>query len=183
MEILDRFEEKYELPRLDFFKHQLYELESIYPYNIFASIGAVFKSVKCTICGREISDRRCSHIVGQLYNGKIAQRNLGDIVLNHVSLVSDPYDKRCIAKIENLDLVDYYKCIEYYSLNSIDSLQVTKTSTITKYEKEVMKRNESCLCGSGKKYKKCCGSPDKLKYNHMHIEVQKIYRFEDFDFM
>ena len=25
-----------------------------------------------------------------------------------------------------------------------------------------MERNELCWCGSGKKYKKCCGSPEKL---------------------
>ncbi|MET7013436.1 SEC-C metal-binding domain-containing protein [Uliginosibacterium flavum] len=27
---------------------------------------------------------------------------------------------------------------------------------------DVPDRNEDCPCGSGKKYKKCCGAPEKL---------------------
>ena len=37
--------------------------------------------------------------------------------------------------------------------------EVPKPSIInSKYIGKKMSRNEPCLCGSGKKYKKCCGS-------------------------
>ncbi|OZV12284.1 hypothetical protein CIW83_09295 [Tissierella sp. P1] len=42
-----------------------------------------------------------------------------------------------------------------------------------KYDKRKIGRNESCPCGSGKKYKKCCGPV--FRNNRCHLNSQTLY--------
>ncbi|MDF2546316.1 MAG: hypothetical protein K0R93_1214 [Anaerosolibacter sp.] len=52
--------------------------------------------------------------------------------------------------------LEWWACFEETYKNRINARQIVKsTQTITKLPK--IGRNDPCLCGSGKKYKKCCG--------------------------
>lgn len=177
--ILEKFEDDYTLPDLLFFKNQLIELEKLYLFRVFFSVGATFKSIKCSICGYQVYDIRCKHITGQLYMGKLAQRVLDEAVLDEVSIVTNPYDKRCIAIPENGDKNSQFEILKMFISNHKHILLCFKATVYIKYKKEVLSRNAKCTCGSDKKYKYCCGSLDKRKYNHLHIDFLDIHKLND----
>ncbi|MFT9493995.1 PBPRA1643 family SWIM/SEC-C metal-binding motif protein [Anaerosolibacter sp.] len=68
---------------------------------------------------------------------------------NEILQICEENDWKVIVGIEvdkEEDISDVYKLLGY---------KVENTKTIIK--DEVVGRNDPCLCGSGKKYKKCCG--------------------------
>ena len=78
----------------------LRNIEKIYPYNVFMSIGTLNKKEVCSICKRSPFDQSCVHITGNLYMGKIAHIIVEEAELLEVSIVSNPADKRCIVFLD-----------------------------------------------------------------------------------
>jgi len=165
---------------LNFFGHQLPELEKLYPYNVFFSIAATAESIECSICGKDIDSFECEHISGNLYRGEVAYgivSGLGE--LNHISIVSNPADKRCTVQYE--DSGKQFDVLRYLS-NLITDKRMTplefyeaiisekKVRNIT-YVK--LSRNAECYCGSGKKFKLCCIDKEFETGHHIDIIVRK----------
>jgi uncharacterized protein YecA (UPF0149 family) len=48
--------------------------------------------------------------------------------------------------------------------NAVRIAKIPKPKDETVQRKEKVGRNTPCPCGSGKKYKKCCGRNDKVVY-------------------
>lgn len=60
----------------------------------------------------------------------------------------DPFNEKRYAK--KLSLLPNF-------LEDVDNRQESTDTTIPEKARAAIGRNESCPCGSGKKYKKCCG--------------------------
>jgi len=159
-----------------FFENQLLNLEKLYPYNVFFSIGAIVEYYECSICGLDIDSDECPHFKGELYNGVMAvaiAKNLSQ--MDHVSMVKHPADKRCVVLYE--DNGEQFNLIRYLS----DLLREKKLfpfdfdkpkfseKTIQNPDYVKLKRNQECFCGSGKKFKNCC--IDKKMINSRHVDI------------
>ena len=171
-----RLIKKFSSINIEFFEDQLLELEKTYPYNIFLSVGATAERIECSLCGQDIDSEDCPHMKGELYGGEMAYGVVKNIVeANHVSFVSNPKDKRCVVKYE--DTGEQFKLVRYLSdlinngrFNILDFCEL-KFSKKLKLNPEYVKlgRNESCFCGSGKKFKKCCISKEYIEGDHVDI--------------
>jgi hypothetical protein len=89
------------LPKLlVYLEEQCGQLEQLYPYKVFFSIGCIAKTLECSICSKRIDSFDCVHIMGELYRGQIAHGSVGEIIeLDHVSMVPNPQDKRCTIQL------------------------------------------------------------------------------------
>lgn len=91
----------------DFFKACEKTLFPNFPF--YNSSGLLFKGGVCSICGQTLE--LCEHIEDFLYMGKICKRiNITDIAVNHIAMVEEPDDKRCIIQefqSENGQMYDY----------------------------------------------------------------------------
>lgn len=164
---------------IHFFEDQLIELERTYPYNVFFSIGATVELFECSICGEDIDSQKCEHIRGQLYRGVMAHAIARTIVqLDHISMVSNPEDKRCVVSYE--DSGEQFSLVRYLS-----SLINKKTCRISDFHRlqfskqlrpnpdfRKLPRNERCFCGSGKKFKYCCIAKKHLEGDHVDIVAE-----------
>jgi hypothetical protein len=65
----------------------------VFPPQIFFSAGMIVRKQTCSICDLDYED--CAHVVGMPYWGEFCFRTLKDIVLDHVSIVTDPANKLC----------------------------------------------------------------------------------------
>jgi hypothetical protein len=65
----------------------------VFPPQIFLSAGMIVHKQICSICDLDYED--CHHVVGVPYWGKFCFRTLKDVVLDHVSIVTDPANKLC----------------------------------------------------------------------------------------
>lgn len=166
---------------VDFFENQLLELEKLYPYNVFFSIGATVERFECSICGRDIDSFECPHTKGELYRGQMAYaiaRNITE--LDHVSMVKHPEDKRCVVQYD--DNGEQFKLVRFLSeLITSGKLQPSDFGEL-KFSKRKVKnpdfqkigRNDPCYCGSGKKFKKCCISKEFIDGDHVDIVATPI---------
>jgi len=171
-----RLVKRFSLIDIEFFEAQLIELEKIYPYNVFFSIGAIVERFDCSICGVDIDTEECPHMRGHLYGGVMAHAVARKIVeMDHVAMVSHPEDKRCVVQYD--DAGEQFKLVRYLSeLIASGNLQVLNFGLL-KFSKrrqpnpEYRKigRNEPCFCGSGKKFKKCCVSMEYVEGDHVDI--------------
>lgn len=114
-----RLVKKFSNINIHFFEDQLVELEGIYPYTVFLSIGMTVESFECSICGADINSQECLHIRGDLYGGVMAHAIARNIVQpNHLAMVSNPEDKRCVVsyndelflKYSSSELERYFGC-------------------------------------------------------------------------
>lgn len=160
---------------IDFFEFQLTQLERLYPYSIFASIGAFFERIECSICGKDMDTPECIHLQGELYHGEIAYGIIRELSSDHVSLVKNPADKRCVVSYDNAS--EQFKLVRFLSeLICEKNLVITQFGEL-KYSKRRVKnkefrkigRNEPCFCGSGKKFKHCCISKEYVEGTHIEI--------------
>jgi hypothetical protein len=155
---------------------QLYALETLYPYNIFFSIGAVVERFDCSICGHDIDSFECTHRRGELYRGQVAIAIARNIVqLDHVAMVEQPVDKRCVISYKN-DAPQFSVVRYLANLLSNRSLTVLRFSgavwakrIISNERHREMGRNELCYCDSGRKYKKCCIGKASVEQDHVQI--------------
>lgn len=93
---------KFSSIKISFYEKQLTNLEKVYPYKIFTSIGMTYSKAECVLCKQDIDSFDCKHIKGNLYWGKMARAQLTGIVeMDHLSLTPNPKDKRCIIRPPN----------------------------------------------------------------------------------
>lgn len=161
---------------------QVKNLQVIFPYRLFASSEILKKKKKCSVCDKEISIRNtCGHIVGEIYNGEMCHRIVTEADILGISLVQNPGNKYSVMFLKdektgeqtdqyNYDTVDYLfdhitEPYEYWDL------EVSQRTT-TKEDYGNVGRNDPCLCGSGKKFKKCCGLNIGKKYPHYEFIVR-----------
>lgn len=164
----------------DFFESQVPEVEKLYPYRVFASIGAIIGRCECSICGADVDGGDCPHLMGELYRGKVAHGVVTSVeALDHMALVTDPVDKRCVVEIEDSD--ERFRVMKYLSgllaEGSVSPLrfrraELCKRRTLNPDYREQPK-NALCKCGSGRKHKKCCLSK---KYFEDHVEIVGSHR-------
>lgn len=159
----------------EFFEGQLPEIEKLYPYKVFASIGVMIDHCACSICGADMNGDACPHLMGELYRGKMAYGIVKSMAtIEHVALVRNPQDKRCVIEIADNDL--RFKAVGYLSgllaQARLSPLRFSRTEWTKRrrlnpdYVEQA--RNEPCACGSGRKHKKCCLSK---KYIEDHVNL------------
>jgi len=155
---------------------QLYALETLYPYNVFFSMGAVVERFECSICGEAIDSFKCTHRRGELYRGQMAVAIARNIVqLDHLAMVAQPVDKRCVISYGNdapqFGVVRYLaNLLSTRALNVLNFAGAVWGKRIVSNERHrVMGRNEHCYCDSGKKYKKCCIGKAYIEQDHVQI--------------
>lgn len=165
-----------------FFENQLLELEKLYPYNIFVSIGAIVDLFECSICGKDIDSFDCEHIRGELYRGKMAYGIAKNLVnVDHIAMTKNPKDKRCVVQYD--DEGPQFTTVRYLS-----GLLKTKNLTpLSFHHLEFKKRNEKnldfkmqprngpCFCGSGRRFKKCCINNEFIEKDHVDIVEEKTF--------
>lgn len=177
LRLLKRFSPKESTTIVDFHESQLIELEKLYPYKMFASVGMLADGFECSICGKDIDSLECEHIRGELYRGTMAVAVAKGIrQLNHVALVSNPADKRCVIDYDEnsnaFKVVNYLRyLITEKKLWPTDFDRVEISPRLFQNESYVkLARNQICFCGSGKKFKKCC--IDKKYHDGEHFEIR-----------
>lgn len=169
---------------IELLNEHLNQLEKLYPYKIFASIEAVVKTKKCSICGKSLLDLDCSHIPGELYWGEMAVSKAEGIVLEAVALVQHPLDKRCVMELseDTRTEKEKFKILNYFVENNKNPLcffSVIETENFFYNEDyDIAGRNDPCPCNSGKKFKKCCGEYKYQKGVYSHIEVKGEISFK-----
>lgn len=161
---------------VEYFEAQMIELESAYPYKVFASIGAIVDRFDCSICGLDIDGMECLHRRGELYAGQLAYgiaRNITN--LDHVSLVLNPDDKRCVVQLENTP--EQFPILAYirqqwlagnFRVGWLTRLEWSKR-TVSNPDYRTRGRNDPCYCGGRKKFKKCCMGKDTLVQDHVEL--------------
>ena len=88
-----------------------------------------------------------------------------------ISIVTDPFDKYAIIKMEgqeyNYDPLERLMNVvkDPFTLWNVDELSIISP------EYKNIGRNDLCPCGSGKKYKKCCLGTAKIYTTHYRINV------------
>ena len=101
-------------------------------------------------------------------------------------MVSHPEDKRCVLELadDNRTELEKFKKIDQYLELKQSFLQnffiETKIENRKRDDIKIVGRNESCTCGSGTKFKKCCGKD--LYYKHERniitpLEVVNMVKF------
>ena len=178
LRILKKFLEGDSYQHFSFFEHQLTELEKLYPYNAFISIGATYKQAECNICGKDIDSFECEHIRGELYSGRMAHGIVHTVEqLDHVAIVTNPGNKRCVVLYS--DDAEQFRLVRYLSELLIDGrlkplyfsgLNFSKRK-IKNLNYKKLKRNDICFCGSGKKFKNCCITKDYIDSDHVDILI------------
>ncbi|MCP3923349.1 MAG: hypothetical protein GY714_12265 [Desulfobacterales bacterium] len=160
---------------IPFFEDQLINLESLYPYKVFFSIGCITEKCTCSICGENIDSLECPHIKGELYGGVMACAIIEKSEINHVAMVKNPKDKRCVVQYD--DQSEQFKLIRYLS-NLLDSKKITPLGFgKLKYSSKILPnpdykkigRNQKCFCGSNKKFKNCCIESLTIECKHVDI--------------
>ncbi|MFJ2458432.1 SEC-C metal-binding domain-containing protein [Pseudomonas neuropathica] len=155
---------------------QLYALETLYPYKVFFSMGAVVEWFECSICGKDIDSFDCNHRKGELYLGRIAYATARNIVqLDHIAIVDQPADKRCVISFSNED--NCFSAVRYLGeLISSKKLLISCFGGVAwgkrrlqNPEYKVLRRNELCYCQSGIKFKKCCINKAFTEQDHAQI--------------
>lgn len=159
--------------------------EKLYPYTVFISSEYIISKSHCSICGKSMQSLSCPHIKGNLYWGEIAVEHIDEIQeFQAACLVSHPEDKRCIIELsdDNRTESEKFKKLEQFLALKLPFLQqFTITSRIeTRQRNDIIKvgRNELCSCGSGKKFKKCCGNDLFYKHERNIIKPGKKVEFQ-----
>lgn len=154
----------------------LLELEKAYPYNIFASIGAVVTHFECSICGQDMDSLACPHRKGHLYRGVLARGIVKELVeMDHISLVRQPLDKRCVIQIDDgapgFDILRKLAELLTHGVMRPSQFEGLRFTTRRHPPSTAPSpgRNAPCPCGSGKKFKRCCLRNDNREYPHVDI--------------
>lgn len=157
------------------------ELEKLYPYNIFASSEMVITKTRCSICGKDGLDIDCIHIPGNLYWGEMACTIAENFTFQAVALVKHPIDKRCVMEIQDDNRTDEekFKLLDYFVSNISNPLMLFKLAEQKRFHKkeveQKLRRNDRCYCGSGLKFKHCCGKEEYTEGIHYVIFAKGIF--------
>ncbi len=168
--------------KLWYIEKSVKNLQVIFPYRLFASSELLEKKKKCSVCDKEISIRTpCGHIVGDIYNGEMCHRIVTEVEVLGISIVQDPGNKFSVMFMtdettgEQIDQYNY-ETIDYLFEHIEEpyedwDLEVSQR-VVTKEDYGNIERNKPCVCGSGKKFKKCCGLNIGKKYPHYEFIVR-----------
>lgn len=171
-------------PRHQILRHiegQCGELEKLYPYRVFASVGMIIDEAECSICGRPIDSLQCEHLRGELYRGRQAYGIVKHIrQLEEVSMVMNPADKRCTVQL--LDTAEGFAGVDHLAKGMRDKILAPldfdhlELEKIRKPNREItmVGRNDLCPCGSGQKYKRCCIDKNHIEMTHIVIVPKTI---------
>lgn len=176
---------RFELP---FLKKLLKQYEKMYPYEIFLSLEFVVTKSECSICGKPMNSLLCPHIKGNLYWGEMAcEKELEIKGINSLAIVSNPLDKRCVIELSDDDRAESEKFVMLDKFCNVKvygfQLFQIKYNKLLKRDESIKKQNanELCLCGSGKKFKKCCKSKMYYEYHQYQIFLGEKCKFVYFD--
>lgn len=154
--------------------------ESLYPYSVFSSSEYVITRSHCSICGKSMQSLECHHIKGNLYWGQVAIEMIDDIKeFQAVCLVSHPEDKRLIIELSDDTRTEMEKFQKLNQFLDLGQPFLQNFSVITKIETRMRKdiimvgRNEPCYCGSGLKFKRCCGKDFYYKHKRNIVIPKK----------
>lgn len=157
----------------------LVQYEELYPYKIFASSEYVISKSHCSICGKSMQSLDCPHIKGELYWGEPAIECIDQIdYFQAVCIVSHPEDKRCVIELsddtrsekEKFLMLDQYLELKQPYLQKV-TIKEIKEQRIRE-DIEIVGRKQSCPCGSGKRFKHCCGK--NMYYEHTRYVVTPL---------
>jgi hypothetical protein len=170
--------------QLGVFEDQLLELEKLYPYKLFLSVGITVEGFDCSICGADVDSPECPHLRGRLYKGVMAKAIARDVTaIDHIAMVANPEDKRCVISYE--DSSEQFRLVRFLASLllagrchplSFSHLRMSKRRLLNPdYVK--LGRNDRCFCGSGKKFKRCCELKRYVENDHVDIVVRPLARF------
>lgn len=157
----------------------LVQYEELYPYKIFASSEYVISKSHCSICGKSMQSLDCPHIKGELYWGEPAIECIDQIdYFQAVCIVSHPEDKRCVMELsddtrsekEKFLMLDQYLELKQPYLQKV-TIKEIKEQRIRE-DIEIVGRKQPCPCGSGKRFKHCCGK--NMYYEHTRYVVTPL---------
>lgn len=163
-----------DLFHLCFIGKMIKEYQKLFPYHHFFSREAIIKEEKCNICGKVVSIRHpCGHVPGKLYMGKLCLREITDLEFKAIAIVTDPFDKYSIVKIDGKDYD--YGMLKYLLEIVHDPFEPfhIRNEMIKRDEYKGIGRNDLCPCGSGKKYKRCHMGKDSELMNHYIVCLEK----------
>lgn len=185
---VSRFVEQNSRFELCFFNKLLHEYEKLYPYKIFASSEYIISKSECSICGKSMNSISCPHIKNNLYWGELAYEKILEIKeINAIALVTNPSNKRCVIELsdDTKTEVEKFIILNDFLKQNIYKFQLfeIKNKKLFKRDENVKKQgaNELCLCGSGKKFKKCCKFKMYYEYYNLHIILKEKCNFIYFD--
>jgi hypothetical protein len=148
----------------------------LYPNYIFSSVGGIVKEAECSICKQDVRSAKCTHITGCLYNGELAQVIYIKFDLHEVSIVTNPYDKRCVmipeggyGEVWKLGLKEFGK------FQRLATLDFNVKEYIKDYEKTDESHQYLCFCNSGLKFKDCCWTTSKDNFLHKQIVIKEYF--------
>lgn len=159
------------------------QLQSLYPYKLFASYVMQVKKEKCSICGQDRSIRNfCGHRIGKVYNGELCCNIVTDAELKGIDIVENPVHKFAVLFPSDSDGRH-----DHYDYKLVEGLMNfwSKPFQSWKYEiHEVLKQKAEfpgltkesfCPCGSGKSYGECCAlNADGIKHRIYTFIVNPI---------
>ncbi len=182
LDSIERFTDDQGFFYLNLFDGQLRQLEKLYPYQLFQSVEMVIQEQHCSICKKGSFDPVCTHIPGNLYYGEMAVTIVTKADLIAFSLVEHPADKRCVVIYE--DNSDAFKAIRTFASGVKFPMQLFELEhTVRKMdvsEIHSVGRNDTCPCGSGKKYEKCCLPKGFIEKPHIEIILMQVAVLEPF---
>lgn len=169
---------------IDFIERQIRNIQTLYPYNLFASYEAIYKRKICSICEQEISIRnQCEHIKGRIYYGQECVHVVCEAEMLNVALVKNPVHRYAVlfpSMEDNNDKGDSY------NYNAVKFLDDIWSSPYMYWDLEIQKKykphsefpsypdDDICPCESGRSYKECCQqNPKGVRYNHYVILYNK----------
>lgn len=161
------------------FEYQITEIEKLFPYKIFGSVGFLIERFTCSTCGEDIDSVNCPHRHGHLYHGVMAQAVADgeNGRIDHVAIVENPRDKRCVLWLADGDSWEAFHALRFLSEKLVSgeakpldiSHLVFSKRTRPNPQWKKLGRNDLCFCGSGKKFKKCCQSKRNVETDHVDI--------------
>ncbi|HLP46396.1 MAG TPA: hypothetical protein VK469_10630 [Candidatus Kapabacteria bacterium] len=179
LRVVKRFNENHTKFYLKFIEEQMTGFEKLYPYKLFLSSEIIIKDVECSICGKDFNSLECEHLVGELYDGRMAYGIAKGIEnIPAVSLVDNPKDKRCVMLLENNAenfhrLYFLSKAIKKHKISPWDIGGVRESIRKRNINEFDIKGDEKCLCGSGKTFEECCKQVGFVEFPHMDILINK----------
>ena len=161
--------------------------ESLYPYCVFSSSEYIITHSHCSICGKSMQSLECPHIKGNLYWGEFAVEVIDEIKeFQAVCLVSHPENKRCVIELSDdtrTEREKFQKLDQFLELGQNflrDFIITTRIENRIRQDIRIVGRNESCSCGSGVKFKKCCGKDLYYKHERNIVTPKNIVKLITF---
>lgn len=163
------FESRDDEFKLEFIRKKLGQFQALFPYKLFLSPAFLYKEVACSICGSPISIRTsCGHRIGEIYDGEECVRLIKALELLEVSVVENPVQKYSVVFLTKAGTDGGSPDDDHYDYSALQSAMILLREPFDEWDLQWttrtyrhssfrhVGRNESCPCGSGKKYKACC---------------------------